>query len=707
MKAVRSSSSPPEKPDRLIRALINILFALSLTLVVLRFVNLNYDSPLFYSGYSASEISDPYMYTSFARNKVLFDDWDPYNYSRWDSWKLSIVSGVSYLVFLAGGVSRVSANVGALALQLGGFLFFMLALARYRPRLEVALGAFLLLATSGLFFSGRIPLLENGVIFLSGLTVWLYFRYSERLWGVALAGAFVSVIALAAKLNGVALLAPLLIDTIFRNSSTGSRSKKYRFGGALLAGFILCGIAYSLLVYQRAPLVLLDYFHNQTAAVGLTPTIPNSIGGLFATILLYGSQNGLFRFQPVFLILTGMGLILVALRIATGRMALKNNSDRFLFFVGVWFTIGLVIILPYSYRPSRYFMPLTLPAAALAAYALSAALRGAFVKSFKLTPLTLKNGIVLLFCSLVIVYLSVQTESAWRQFVIAGKSIITPLNPTGVGVGIVLSVILVFESLRGFRVKKVISVSLALLALATLTLRQTDLLYAGLSAPRDPLHVQVQDVGDLLGPEAVLAGTFGPAFTIDNGLRNLIHPFSAKLYERDFFSRFPVTHVAVAPSEMKIAKKRYPELKNAHSVTQLWSRDGSFVIYRVPGVEHKKGYEETEYERGMDFLAIPDLDSALVHFDRFLEKHPKSFRGRWAKARTLANQVRVKPTVAVLEELSQDYQDYYFAHFLVGREYVTLYRFTRGSEYKNRALSEYLRTQELNPHVSPPQSDMP
>ncbi len=701
MNVVRPSSS--DSPDKLIRVLVHVLFALSLFLVALRFVNLGYDSPLYYSGYSASEISDPYMYTSFARNKILFDEWDPYHYARWDSWRLSIVSGFSFLVFLVAGVSRVSANVSGLLLQLGGFLFFLLALARYRPRIEVVFAAFLLLSTSGLFFAGRIPLLENGIIFLSGLTVWLHCHYRDRLWGAALTGAMVVVIALAGKLIGVALLAPLLIDTMLRGSGTRSKAESYKFAGSMIAGFVICGFAYSQIVYGMSLLDLFDYFRNQTAAVGLTPRISGGGFEFLASILLYGSRNGLFRFQPIFITLTGVGLLLVVLRVASGRLLPTNTSDRFLLFVSIWFLVGLVMLLPYSYRPSRYFMPLMLPGAALSAYALAAALRGAFTRRFQIARPTPMSLALLLFCSFVIVYLSVAAESSIRQFLISENGGMTKLNLTGVGTGLGLSFLLIRAVLRGTRIRKVLSATLAMVAIFTLVFWQTKLLYAGLSDPHDPLRVQVQDVGNLIGPEAVIAGTYGPAFTIDNGLRNLIHPFAGKLYEKDFFTRFPVTHIAVALSEMKVAQSRYPALIKAHQVATVWTRDGSYLIYRVPEVD----YVKTDYESGMDFLAMKKFDSSLFYFNHFLKKHPESFRARITVARILAYQVRIDATLWMLRKMSRDYEDYFYVHLLVGREYVTLYRASKSPQYKVLALASYSRALELNPYVEIPKSELP
>ena len=91
-----------------------IVIAILILLVVVRFFGLSDDPPLYYSGYGHTLLTDPYHLTFAARSKVLFGEWNPFDYHRWDVFRNSLISGAAYLVFLAFGVSRVTANIAAL-----------------------------------------------------------------------------------------------------------------------------------------------------------------------------------------------------------------------------------------------------------------------------------------------------------------------------------------------------------------------------------------------------------------------------------------------------------------------------------------------------------------------------------------------------------------------------------------------------------------
>ena len=95
-----------------------IIIAAMALLFIVRFLKLQIDPPYFFYGFSQAHLTDPYHITFFARNAVLFDNWNPFDYHRWDIFKFSLVSGFSYLLFSLFGVSRITANLSALILNL-------------------------------------------------------------------------------------------------------------------------------------------------------------------------------------------------------------------------------------------------------------------------------------------------------------------------------------------------------------------------------------------------------------------------------------------------------------------------------------------------------------------------------------------------------------------------------------------------------------
>jgi len=60
--------------------------------MILRFYDLNIDPPQFFTQISRALLTDPYNLTCFDRNKVLFGQWDIFDYPRWIAFKYSLSS---------------------------------------------------------------------------------------------------------------------------------------------------------------------------------------------------------------------------------------------------------------------------------------------------------------------------------------------------------------------------------------------------------------------------------------------------------------------------------------------------------------------------------------------------------------------------------------------------------------------------------------
>ena len=70
--------------------------------------DLEYDPPLHYSGIGQSLSTDPHHYVYHARNSILFDDSDPFDYPRWTVFQHSLISLISYIIFSLTEVSFVN-----------------------------------------------------------------------------------------------------------------------------------------------------------------------------------------------------------------------------------------------------------------------------------------------------------------------------------------------------------------------------------------------------------------------------------------------------------------------------------------------------------------------------------------------------------------------------------------------------------------------
>ncbi len=339
-----------------------IIVSFILGLVLLRVVGIQNDPPLFYYGHSQAQLTDPYQFSFFARNAVLYGEWNPFDLHRWDVFRNSLISGVSYLFFSAFGISRVTANLVAIVLHMGGLLLFLLGLRRFWNSWEVFLVALLLLFNSSLFFYGRLPFLENGLIFLSGLTFFVLVRYHDRAWGQAMTGALVALAALSGMLFGFILMGPVLICLL-----VVYRSRVAVPVLVTVTGLVLTAVAYMLVFFGGDLTILLNHFAEQTVGMYGSPPGFSSLPYFFTMLVTYGCESGLWQYTPFLTLLTAISLVVVALRVQFAG-AVKPESVAMIFCVG-WLVSGVFGLMPFFYRPMRYGLFLFLPMAAISAFA--------------------------------------------------------------------------------------------------------------------------------------------------------------------------------------------------------------------------------------------------------------------------------------------------------------------------------------------------
>lgn len=99
-------------------AIIVLIFGLA---IFLRLFHINADPP--YVSWSQDLLTDPFHYTSFARSKVFWGEWDLFNQYSFLLWKNSALTFFSFLFFNLFGVGRLQANLTAVVLNILSLLF--------------------------------------------------------------------------------------------------------------------------------------------------------------------------------------------------------------------------------------------------------------------------------------------------------------------------------------------------------------------------------------------------------------------------------------------------------------------------------------------------------------------------------------------------------------------------------------------------------
>lgn len=666
------------------------LLVLALLLVGLRFITLDTDPPLYFIGHGQALLTDPYHLTHHARASSLYDESHPFGVHRWDSFKNSLVSGVSYLVFAIFGVSRISANFAGALLSVTGLLLFLLALFHHRSPGETIIAGALLGLNSLLLFYGRVPMLENGLIFLSGALFYVFLTYGRTLAGQITSGILISLAALAGKLFGALLLAPVALTLLYI----------YRSRALIPLAWTMLGVAvgaggYALVFYGGDMSLALSYYSEQTVGMYGYPPGFTSIGNFFRMLLIYGGESGLTGYIPFWFTLTVIAVICLSLS-APKNLRHKNTGEEDpldmnrmipVVFCFVWFAAGMAGLSPFYYRPLRYALFLSLPMAALSAVFLYS-LRE---KRLRLQAVNIWGTTLVVFLSFW--YLAIQTviylAPKGGKFA-AGSSFLKP----GAFIATLIAGVFwyLFRNARTIKVNSVILAPVGLLLLG-LVAHQSNYIYQGLSKPGSHLSEYSANLADILPAEAVITGPYAPTLTIDNELKTVIYMFGLSDVESDLFSKSQITHVAADKSNWQIALSAYPELANATISAQMVIRDVTVHVYRVPDIS----LPLTNYERAMGLFFNNQPDSAYFLFRNFLDKHPHHLLGRLKVTAAAIATGRYEESATELERLANERPNSYFVQGFCQAMYGLLAKKTNSANYRQLSKNSGDRSKWLNP----------
>ncbi|HWR83346.1 MAG TPA: hypothetical protein VN285_08585 [Candidatus Deferrimicrobium sp.] len=585
--------------------------------------DLTSDPPMYYEGLGQSLSTDPAQYVFHARNAILFDDPDPYDYPRWTVYHHSLVSLVSYVWFAVAGESLRDANLVGVLLSMAALLFFLLALTRHHRPWVYLVASVCFIMNVTLFTYGRLSYLENGLIFLSALVVFVYSWWGNRWWGVALSGALVALATLTGKLFG-ALLLPALVAAIVLSRQGQVRR---RTAPAVVA-FLLTAVVVSVLLYGRDVRAAFAYVGEQSYGLRGFPDGLRSPWAFVEHVISYGFTNHLFYLDIDLLLFWFFGLLLLVLFLSSGRKIGELSPPTvFSMFVIIAAILGLA---PLNYSPLRYGL-LVIAAIILFCFGLFDTMSNARVS----TPVRLNKGptVILTLALWVLLFHAIGNIFFGNTFPRPIRSLTWATLPG--------SIVLAFVSRRVIGryhftlTRRKLTIGAAMLACFSIIFNGYQIRRQHLIADNYNIMEANQDLQAILSPEAVVSGPYGPVLTLNTPLKSFIHLFQVADLDSTLFDRQPITHIAADESNWAEAIAAYPVLKDLVPVTAYWIRDVEVMLYNISNVfsnEQARSYRPSEFEQAQNLFQRSRLDSALTIVERFVSQHPESKSGGLLRA---------------------------------------------------------------------------
>jgi len=649
--------------------------------IIVRFFRIGIDPPLFFTATGQDLLTDPYQYTSAARNAILFGDWNLFDYHRWEVFRNSLVSGFSYIVFLFFGVSRVTANLSAILLNLGGLMLFTAGMWKYSRRAALISGT-LLFTNMTLLVYGRYPFLENGLIFICGLMFFLFIRYYPRTWVLIVSGVLVALSALSGKMFGVVMIAPPAL-VIW---SDDRRSFVRRFGIVLGSAF-LSALLFILILYGKDFGRVYDYLSEQTVGMYGAPIAFTSPIKFIEWVMTFAGQSRLFHFAPFLLLLFFATAAKLVFRPKISAEILK--SDRMLAFNIGWLAAGCLLLMLFNYRPLRYQLFLLPPLSGIISAVLLTPGKGAEKKKPGLWHILIFFLVCWYFCTQTVFAASLNPEAPY-------KTVWYVLAPAAVLTGVLYWLRKAF--MKVMQQKQIILTVLIVLYV----LSQSYLIFNWFDKGTYDLKRTGEDLAQIVNPEAVIIGPYAQALTIDNKLKSFIYMFGLARKEPALLQQFPITHLALDVTNWGAAVTDYPQSKNVLEVGRYWVRDIGIRVLKLDDLILKKygrAYRPSDFEIGAYYYARNQLDSVGIYLNRFLTVYPHSKSGLSTLAGAYFRAARFKEGLAICDRLLEYYPDDFALWFDKAVYCYKLYRTNHDAAMLAESERLFNRALDLNPYL--------
>lgn len=602
--------------------------------LILRVAYLDADPPV---GITKSQdfSTDPFQYNYFAQNSVDQGNPNPYGDPRFAQWQSSSQNLLAWLVFTLFGTGRAEGNAVAVIFNLASILLLALALKNFGSRLAALFFAVLACFDFTLIWFGRTPFLEGAQNFWICLAVFFFSKGGAKSLFYIFAGMACAAAAFFGKMIALFMAGVFAIVWLVSYLSDKESRKATLICAAKFAGgFAVTALVYLVFVYLPSRSQISGYLSEQAFGLYGAPKALESPGEFFYQLmtLLWDTQFiGKIPVATVLAFLAGAGILTWFAISAKSKKGAKELNLGWLLLV-VWFGVGYLSLFPWNYRPLRYQTTIMFPAFALAGVALAALVnwakqvrptgkKPAAESTFNLPILATLWGLWLLpLVALAFLMIAVREQAALRDSFISTSPFVAALVFVVIAAGLALA----YSTLRSvFRNSAGLGLWIAAILLVVAVGWNLKTYIGWIGMRQYSLVTADRDLGAILNKGAVITGSYATAFTQQNKHGCIIHMFGVVNVDREFFAKYPITHIAMDEGNEKFAREQYPELMDrATFVTRYYARGIPVKVYSIAEVSpnaNARQYVPTDYEISQKYIAANVADSAEFYMRRYLE----------------------------------------------------------------------------------------
>lgn len=207
------------------------------------------------------------------------------------------------------------------------------------------------------------------------------------------------------------------------------------------------------------------------------------------------------------------------------------------------------------------------------------------------------------------------------------------------------------------------------------------------------------DISEILGPEAVVSGPYGPALTLDTKLKSFIHLFGVANVDSSLFDRQPITHLAVDASNLTVAVRDYPQLEGLLPIATYWIRDTEVKLFniskRFTNLQATR-YQPSHYEQAMIHLQQNHADSAQSEIARHHAEHPMTKSSGQLQADLYMRTGQYQQALNTLGAMANKYPTDFSVQMMTGKVHLIVAYLTKNQSMMSTAYTYMDRGVKVN-----------
>jgi 4-amino-4-deoxy-L-arabinose transferase-like glycosyltransferase len=722
----QKNSSPQKCSDWLKRGIFSKSFwssptgCLLLLVVVMglgifvRLAFLSADPPLDLS-WSQDVNTDPGQYTSFARSKVLWGEWEPFKNPFLMVWLNSAYTLISFFFFKLLGVGRWQANLVVGVLSSLTLVFFYLAIRKGINQKVALLATFFLGMNYILVMYSRNTFAEVPVIFFFALGTYFLVLGFKRTWLLIFSGACFASAILFCKVSAwfmVLVCFCVFVLPAVDHSSGQRENKKWSWMVFFMLGLSAAALPWFLIICSGSFKTVYDFVFGMSVGMYGSPQAFHSVSDFIYSLFSFGQVTrvfvsegysmgtDLFYRMPVIFISSQLFLLGLFFKVFKDKKVAQNlrSCSKLELFFGLWLALGIFTLMPWNYRPLRYQVLIIPPMCALAAFYLHDLLTKREIKerlrvSAWFWIFSIPTASFLIF-HVISFYLKLFGKREQLDF-----TVILSFAAAFVLHGVFYLV----KGRKSSSFRKPLRLGVATAAILLVFLVNGGQFLAFAQNVQYSFLRASQDLGLTLGSEALISGPYAQTLTMDNKLKLMLRMFAGWPEDPDLFRKFPLTHLALEAKggQREQASKDYPGvMKNAKLITTYHLRNFQVQILRVAessGNPESKNYRLSDFEKAKSLIEEGQIDSAEVMLNQFVSRYPRNLSGCVALAEIYYGRKDFEKSALFLEKARKFDPTSSFIHQLLGVVYVNLYDQKGNGTHRLLAIEEWEEALRLLP----------